>query len=231
MVRVVIIWRTRSISHTARPPSVSSTAATSTSARSTKTPLRHSSSSGAVRVAKGATVATLPAAIPANVPSRCDGNALLVPVESASSGRSRLPLAAARAVPSPPSVITQPAPRAASWAAAAVVSAAVPCQAPSSGSSANGKCKRSAAERVMPAASGRYHTVSTVVAAIPNNTRRTMLLFSWLDTEGAWVTTRRMSWLAAGLAMMPTFAKPVFTLDQAQFTRQRWHVGYNTNSE
>ncbi len=50
-------------------------------------------------------VATSPAASPAKVPSTMRGKTLLVPVETGTSGTSPQPLATARLVPSPPSVM------------------------------------------------------------------------------------------------------------------------------
>ena len=53
-------------------------------------------------------VASLPAAIPAKVPSVILGNTLLVPVEIGSIGTDPQPFATTRLVPSPPSVTIQP---------------------------------------------------------------------------------------------------------------------------
>ena len=67
-------------------------------------------------------LATIPAAKPAKVPSTIVGKTLLVPVEMATMGRTRLPTTAARLVPSPPRVIRQSTPCSAMAAAARTVS-------------------------------------------------------------------------------------------------------------
>ena len=105
--------RTSAWSQIARVPTKGcSETTTSISALSFGTPLTRTSNRGARHRAPlpARPLATSPAAMPATVPSRKVGKTLLVPVEIGTRGTVPHPLATTRLVPSPPSVMIQPAP-------------------------------------------------------------------------------------------------------------------------
>ena len=151
--------------------------------------------------------ATTPAASPAIVPSTISGNTLLVPVDTATNGMFREPLATARFVPSPPSVIRHPTSMSAIMPAARVESRSSLKTGISRNSTESEKLVLSRAPRPRAAMSGIMTTRSTPTASRPAKIRLSMFTFSWLGTNRPWATSRRMSLPAAGFAIMPTVAK------------------------
>ena len=151
--------------------------------------------------------ATSPAAIPAVVPSTITGNTLLVPVEMATIAIPRQPLATARFVPSPPSVMTQFTPWSAMAAAARTVSPSLNRAVICSKSTSTDRWGSSAARRTRCELSGMASTRSMPTDCRPSSARRTMFTFSQSGTTLPWATSRRMSLLAAGFAIIPTNAK------------------------
>ena len=116
------------------------------------------------------------------------------------------PMATARLVPSPPSVIRQPTPISAIMAAARVVSPSVYSGDMGSISSGMLMLESAAARRQRFPLSGMATTRSTSVDCSPINARRIVFTFSQSGTTRPCATSRRMSLLAAGLAMIPTVA-------------------------
>ena len=155
--------------------------ATSTSAMSCSSPSIYTSSRLlGVAASWSATSprATTPAASPASVPSAITGNTLFVPVDSGTSGTSPQPFAAARFVPSPPSVIRQPTPISAIARAARTVSRS----ALNTGISTNVVSKANLTPSSAPlpsiAASGIITTLSTPAASSPARMRLSVFTFS-----------------------------------------------------
>ena len=157
-------------------------------------------------------VASRAAAVPATVASHISGKALLVPVDSGSSGTWPHVAAAARTVPSPPSVTITAAPRARIALTSARVSSAVPVSASSSTNSSSGRrpslARRLASARATPPAtpipSVDSSARSTPAAPAAASNRSTMLVFSTLGNTEACATRRRMSRPDIGFATIPT---------------------------
>jgi len=156
--------------------------------------------------------ATAAAARPAMVPSTQVGSTLFVPLDSGRMGTSPAPRAAARVVPSPPSTTRHPAPIVRISAAARTVSSAVPRTGMGRISATGGGSTRLASPCIARSAnrysSGIRSTRSIPSAARPTITRRMTLTLDWLSSVAPCAIRRRISLPAAGLAMIPTIARP-----------------------
>lgn len=216
-------WVSVAGSHTARVATCrSADTATSTRAVSARPPASTRRTLARVSAsARGtAPVATRPAARPATVASRITGNALLVPVDTGSSGTSPAAVAATRAVPSPPRQTTTRAPQETMRSTAVTVSAAVcvigrPSRNSTSGQGARparGSPPRRPRARNTPAEipPASVDSSARCTPAAPNaaSMRWIMLTFSAAGNTVACVTTRRMSLPDIGLATTPTIESP-----------------------
>ena len=151
-------------------------------------------------------VATRPATVPAIVGSTKIGNALFVPVDSGMTGMSGQPSAAARLVPSPPSVTTTCAPASHSRRAVSVVSCSL-CISLTSMVDTRSWLRVSVARRTRPCGSGSTCHSTSPTDAAPSMTRRMMLILSVSSDVPALATNRRMSCPECGLAISPTMGR------------------------
>ena len=154
--------------------------------------------------------------MPATVASIMIGNALLVPVLSASIGVSPSPGAAARMVPSPPSSTTAAEHRWAIIRAYSVVSVADPVgrgrvrnsisgsRTRADGGAARSRRTSRSTPAAIPKASVDSSTRSTPSAPTARMIRSTIDVFSVFGKTDACATTRRMSLPDIGFGMIPT---------------------------